>query len=332
MGRHGYQYLQILSGQGRKLRAHAIPGLPLHLIRLQRSALGQVCVDTLQAGNAQLADARQAHSLPLMHDDPLQVRISHHTALIVNHGDLGASGHAQVPALTGQVVDRDIHADHRRAVDAALRHGQADLAGGEKHIGAGQYGGRACGGFDEPGALAWVEVILRLDLGFEQGQRLVVETPFAQHRSVGACADALHQERSTWRRGEALQQLRIPEPADQEELTVGITDVNGAEHLVGVQALDQLRKPLQALRQVAGSRVEGQQPDTALRRIDQATGAFVNRLAQLLGGIASGRHQRLLYPAIALPGQADAEQQHAQHDRQRHQPLQRDAPSLAAHG
>ena len=70
------------------------------------------------------------------------------------------------------------------------------------------------------------------------------------------------------------------------------------------------------------SRVVGKQADAALHRVDQAPGALVDSLAHLLGCIAGGGHQGLADTAIALPGQRGTQQQHAQHDGQRHQPLQ----------
>ncbi|MNE74674.1 hypothetical protein D3C80_1707670 [compost metagenome] len=81
-------------------------------------------------------------------------------------------------------------------------------------------------------------------------------------------------------------------------------------------------QPFQALCQVLRGRVEGEQADTAVRRVEQAPGTFVDGLANLQGGVARRGHQGLANAAIALPGQGRAEQQHAQHDGQRHQPLQ----------
>ncbi|MNE14937.1 hypothetical protein D3C80_1078330 [compost metagenome] len=137
MGRHGNQHLQVLPGQVGQRDAHAIPGLALHLIGLCPGALLLVSVKVLQACNAQFADTRQAQALPFMHDYPLQVRVGHDAALVVDHGNLCAGGDAQPLGFAGQVGDRNIHADHCTTVNAALRHGQADLAGGEEHIGRG---------------------------------------------------------------------------------------------------------------------------------------------------------------------------------------------------
>ncbi|PAV72603.1 hypothetical protein WR25_21738 [Diploscapter pachys] len=219
VGRHGDQHLQVLSGHGGKRHAHAVPGLPLDLVRLRARALGHVGVDMRKAADAQLANARQAHALTLAHDHPLQVRIGHHVALVVDHGDLGTCGNAQVAALAGQVADRDIHADHCRS----------------------------------------------------------------------------------------------------------------AEHAVGTQTLGQLRQLLETLGQRIRRRAEGQQTNAALHRVNQASGALVDGPAHLLGGIAGGSHQGLAHAQVGLPGQGRAQRQHAQHDRQCHQPLQGNAPATVVH-
>ncbi len=317
---HGDQHLQVLAGQVGQLHTHAIPGLAIHLIRVRPGALRQVCVKVLQAGNTQFADARQAHGLPFVHDDPLQVRVGHHAALVVDHDDLGAGGHAQALRLADQVVDRNVHANHRTAVDAALGHGQADLAGGEEHIGVGQHGGGLGAGFDKPRARTRIVAVFGLGPGLQQVQRVVVEAPLTLHRPT-LTADALHQKCRPRRCGETLQHLRVTQAAHQQEITTGVTHVGGTEHAVGVQRLDQLRQAFQALRRGLRGWVVGEQADTALHRVDQAPGAFVDGLANLLGRITRCGHQGLTNAVITLPGQGGAEQQHAQHDGECHQPL-----------
>jgi len=330
--RHGNQHLQVLPGQLGQLHAHAVPSGAVHLIDLGSSTLGQTVVDLLQAGDTQFGHARQAHRFAVMHDDPLQVRVGHHAALVIDHGDLGTAGHAQVAGLVGQVIDRDIHAEYRRAIDAALGHGHADFTGGEEHVGPGQHRAGLRRGVSEPRPRARVVVIVRHGLAFEQGQRRVIKAPLAYPRPTLAQADTLHQEAGTGRRGKALKQLRVAQAAHQQKFAIGVADIGGAEHLVGLEALDQLRQPLQALVLVDGNRVEGQQADAALHRVDQAPGTFVDGLANLLRGIAGSGHQGLTDTVIALPGQAGAEQQHTQHDGHCYQQLQGNTPPGVAHG
>ncbi|MCY1436855.1 hypothetical protein D9M71_529930 [compost metagenome] len=177
-------------------------------------------------------------------------------------------------------------------------------------------------GFSEPGAQAWIVAIVRFGLGLQQVQRPIIKTPLALHLGALAMVDALHQKcRARWS-GETLHQLRVMQATHQQELAAGVTQIGGAEHAVGVQHFHQLWQPIQALCLGVHSRVVGKQANAALRRLDQAPGALVDRLGNLLGGIASSSHKGLANTAVPLPGQGSAEQQHAQRDGQRHQPLQ----------
>ena len=188
----------------------------------------------LQACDVQLAESRQAHALPFMHDHPLQVRVGHNIALVVEHGNFGAGGDAQALGFAGQVVDRNIHADHRFSVNAALRQGQADFTGSEEHVRRRQHSGGLRTGFGEPRACTRVVAVFGFGLGLQQVQRLVVVAPLALHHPALATADTLHQKRRARRRGETLQQLRVTQPAHQQEIAAGVAHVGGTEHAVGI--------------------------------------------------------------------------------------------------
>lgn len=179
-----------------------------------------------------------------------EVRIGDHRALAVHDRQLGVGSLAQVAHLAAQIVHRSVHADHCRAVDAAVGQGQADLASGEEDVGLGEYGLARRTRLRVPGALSRVVLVIRPLLYTQQPQLAVVETPLAEQPALAVERLALYQVLGRVGCLECTAHLGYAQGADQQELAIRVTDVHRAQGAVGTQVLHQHRQAIEARRQV----------------------------------------------------------------------------------
>ncbi|MNO72775.1 hypothetical protein D3C76_637290 [compost metagenome] len=192
VGRDGDQHPRLAGGEVRQRHPHAVPAVAIHLECLWHALRHRQSGEVPEAGHAQLIEAGQAGFVAVVHQQARQVRIGDHRTLAVHQRQLGIGGLAQAVHLLADVVHRGIHADHRGAVDAAVRQGQADLVGGEEHIGQGEDRALAALGLAVPGTLARIELVVGLVAHPQQVQLVVVVAPFAAAGALLVQSDALH--------------------------------------------------------------------------------------------------------------------------------------------
>lgn len=175
-----------------------------------------------------------------------------------------------------------------------------------------------------PGALARIEPVIGGTALAGHLQILTQKQPAPAQRAALIEGNTLQQVGRIIRRCGNPGRARFKR-AQQEEFAVVITDVNGAEHGVGVQRLGQSRQLCQALLEIAGggNAIMGQYPDHTLGRQGQSPRPLIEHHGQLTRRVVCRRHQCCRAAPVALHHHYRQHGQHTHDNGPGDQPLNR---------
>ena len=96
--------------------------------------MGRQFEQPCQRRHTQLRQTGKAQTHTLGHQHPLRLGIGNHADVLIEDGQLGTRGQAQVTDFRGQVIHRSVHTDNRAPGVAAHRQADTHLSCGKEHV------------------------------------------------------------------------------------------------------------------------------------------------------------------------------------------------------
>jgi hypothetical protein len=176
------------------------------------------------------------------------VLVSERVAVCIDDDQLVAWRGSLSGERLAKAVQQDVGAGHRLPVAAPLGQREAYLAAGEKEIGLRRDLCRRGHGLGEPEALPWIVgggVIWPILLA--QGLQRGIEIDEAPAGLAARVLDTLHDVTGAGRRFGGLTFGTVTDVADEEEVAIGVADIERGERRRTVQRLAHEFEALQTL-------------------------------------------------------------------------------------